>query len=90
MRRTKSLTQEQTRDFAREFGKMQVGEFVNSETQEHFKSYIFTKNSTRTFVAFSSKLGVLTPKEIAERKYSLIVVQLNSGIYSLCEDFINN
>lgn len=31
MRRTKSLTQEQTRDFAREFGKMQVGEFVNSE-----------------------------------------------------------
>ena len=55
-------------DFAREFGKMQVGEFINSETQEHFKSCIFTKDNTKTFVAFSSKLGVLTPKEIVERK----------------------
>lgn len=78
-------------DFAREFGpKMQVGEFVNSETQETFKNCIFTKNNTKTFVAFSSKLGVLTPKEIVERKNSLIVVQLESGMYSLCDDFINN
>lgn len=90
MRRTNSLTQVQTRNFAREFGKMQIGEFINSKTQEHFKSCIFTKDSTHTFVAFSSKLGVLTSKEITERKYSLIVVQLDSGIYSLCEDFINN
>lgn len=77
-------------NFAREFGKMQVGEFSNSETKETFKACIFTKDNTRTYVAFSSKLGVLTPKEIAERKNSLIVVQLDSGIYSLCEDFINN
>lgn len=77
-------------DFAREFGKMQVGEFINSETQKRFKSCIFTKDNTKTFVAFSSKLGVLTPKEIVERKNSLIVVQLDSGMYSLCEDFINN
>lgn len=78
-------------DFAREFGpKMQVGEFVNSETQETFKNCIFTKDNTKTFVAFNSKLGVLTPKEIVERKNSLIVVQLDSGMYSLCEDFINN
>lgn len=78
-------------DFAREFGpKMQVGEFINSETQKTFKNCIFTKDNTKTFVAFSSKLGVLTPKEIVERKNSLIVVQLDSGIYSLCEDFINN
>ena len=76
--------------FAREFGKMQVGEFVNSETQEHFKSCIFTKDSNKTFVAFSSKLGALTPKEIVERKYSLIVVQLDSGMYSLCEDPAKN
>lgn len=76
--------------FAREFGKMQVGEFVNSETQEHFKSCIFIKDNTKTFVAFSSKLGVLTPKEIVERKNSLIVVQLDSGIYSLCEDTSKN
>ena len=90
MRRTNSLTQVQTRNFAREFGKMQVGEFINSETQETFKSYIFTKDNTKTYVAFSSKLGVLTPKEIVERKNSLIVVQLDSDMYSLCEDFINN
>lgn len=90
MRRTNSLTQVQTRNFAREFGKMQVGEFVNSKTQEHFKSCIFTKDNTKTYVAFNSKLGVLTPKEIVERKNSLIVVQVDSGMYSLCEDFINN
>lgn len=77
-------------DFAREFGKMQVGEFINSETQETFKSCIFTKDNTKTYVAFSSKLGVLTPKEIVERKNSLIVVQLDSGMYSLCGNFINN
>lgn len=90
MRRTNSLTQVQTRTFAREFGKMQVGEFINSETQETFKSCIFTKDNTKTYVAFSSKLGVLTPKEIVERKNSLIVVQLDSGMYSLCGNFINN
>lgn len=76
--------------FAKEFGKMQVGEFVNSETQEHFKACIFTKDNNKTFVAFSSKLGVLTPKEIVERKNSLIVVQLDSGMYSLCEDTSKN
>lgn len=77
-------------DFAREFGKMQVGEFINSETQETFKSCIFTKDNAKTYVAFSSKLGVLTPKEIVERKNSLIVIQVDSGMYSLCGDFINN
>lgn len=90
MRRTNSLTQVQTRNFAREFGKMQVGEFINSETQKTFKNCIFTKDNTKTFVAFSSKLGVLTPKEIVERKKSLIVVQLDSGMYSLCEDSAKN
>lgn len=76
--------------FAREFGKMQVGEFINSETKEHYKACIFTKDNNKTFVAFSSKLGVLTPKEIVERKNSLIVVQLDSGMYSLCENPANN
>ena len=77
--------------FAKEFGpKMQVGEFVNSETKEHFKSCIFTKDNIKTYVAFSSKLGVLTPKEIVERRDSLKVVKLNSGIYSLCKDLAND
>lgn len=72
--------------FAKEFGpKMQVGEFVNKETGEDFKSCIFTNGETRTFVAFSSKMGVLSPKEIASKKNELQVVQLESGHYSLCK-----
>lgn len=72
--------------FAKEFGpKMQVGEFVNKETGEDFKSCIFTNGETRTFVAFSSKMGVLSPREIAANKNGLQVVQLESGHYSLCK-----
>lgn len=72
--------------FAKEFGpKMQVGEFVNKETGEDFKSCIFTNGETRTFVAFSSKMGPLSPKEIAAKKNELQVVQLKSGHYSLCK-----
>lgn len=72
--------------FAKEFGpKMQVGEFVNKETGEDFKSCIFTNGETRTFVAFSSKMGVLSPREIASKKNELQVVQLESGHYSLCK-----
>ena len=72
--------------FAKEFGpKMQVGEFVNKETGEDFKSCIFTNGETRTFVAFSSKMGPLSPREIAAGKNELQVVQLESGHYSLCK-----
>lgn len=72
--------------FAKEFGpKMQVGEFVNKETGEDFKSCIFSNGETRTFVAFSSKMGVLSPREIAAKKNELQVVQLESGHYSLCK-----
>jgi hypothetical protein len=72
--------------FAKQFGpKMQVGEFVNKETGEDFKSCIFTNGETRTFVAFSSKMGVLSPREIAAKKNELQVVQLESGHYSLCK-----
>lgn len=72
--------------FAKEFGpKMQVGEFVNKETGEDFKSCIFTNGETKTFVAFSSKMGPLSPREIAAQKNELQVVQLESGNYSLCK-----
>lgn len=72
--------------FAGQFGpKMQVGEFVNKETGEDFKSCIFTNGETRTFVAFSSKMGPLSPREIAAKKDELQVVQLESGHYSLCK-----
>ena len=74
-------------EFAKAHGKMQVGEFANKETGEVFKACIFTKpdDGTRTFVVFSTKLGELTPKQIADMKNELQVVQLESGNYSLCK-----
>lgn len=73
--------------FAKAHGKMQVGEFANGETGEVFKSCVFTNPSdnSRCFVAFSSKMGELTPKQIAAQKDELQVVQLESGNYSLCK-----
>jgi hypothetical protein len=77
--------------FAKSHGKMQVGDFVNKETGEAFKSCIFTnpEDNSRCFVAFSSKMGELTPREIAEQKDSLQVVELESGNYSLCKQGAN-
>lgn len=76
--------------FAKEFGpKMQVGNFANKETGEMFKSCIFDNGETRTFVSFSSKLGELSPKEIAAQKKELQVVQCGTKdgkeMYSLCK-----
>ena len=72
--------------FARMKGKMQVGNFANSETGETFKSCVFTNPSgERCFVSFSSNLGELTPNEISSMKNELQVVELNSGNYKLCK-----
>lgn len=72
-------------EFAKAHGKMQVGEFMDKQTNKKFKSCIFTNNAgTRIFVAFSAGLGELTPKEIAAQKDDLIVVKHESGNYSLC------
>lgn len=72
--------------FAKQYGpKMQVGDFVNKETGDNFKSCIFSNGEARTFVAFSSKMGDLTPKEIASMKDDLQVVELESGHFSLCK-----
>ena len=78
--------------FARTHGKMQVGKFANSETGEEFKSCIFTnpEDQSRCFVSFSSNLGELSAKEIAERKDSLQVVELESGNFKLCNVGANN
>lgn len=77
--------------FAKMKGKMQVGDFQNSETGDKFKSCIFTDTAgNRCFVAFSSNLGVLTPSQISAQKDSLQVVQLESGNYSLCKQGENN
>ena len=76
--------------FASKFGpKMSVGNFVNTQTGENFKSCIFTNGETRTFVAFSSKMGPLSPKEIAAQKNELQVVlwetKEGKDMYSLCK-----
>lgn len=74
--------------FARSHGRMQVGKFVNKESGEEFKSCIFTDpndQSKKTFVAFSSKMGELSPREIAQQADNLQVVELTSGNFSLCK-----
>ena len=76
--------------FARSHGKMQIGSFTNSDTGDKFRSCIFTDNEgNHCFVAFSSKLGELTPSQIAAQKDRLQVVQLESGNYSLCRQGTN-
>lgn len=76
--------------FAKEFGpKMQVGNFANKETGEMFKSCIFDNGETKVLVSFSSKLGELSPKEIAAQKKELQVVlcetKKGKDMYSLCK-----
>lgn len=75
-------------DFARAFGPtMKVtNEMVNGATGEVFKSCAFiTPSGKITLVGFSSKLGVLSPKEIAEKQKELQVVELESGNFKLCK-----
>lgn len=73
-------------EFARLHGRMKVAPFVNKETGEHFKSCAFVNaNNEVILVAFSHKLGELTPKEISEQKDNLQVVLLSSGTYKLCK-----
>ena len=74
-------------DFARAHGIMQVGEFKYKDSEETFKTCIFTnpKDGTRVFVSFSPTLGELTPTEIASMKDDLVVVQNNIHSYSLCK-----
>lgn len=83
--------------FAKEKGpKMQVGEFTNSNSGDKFKSCIFTnKQGDRCFVAFATKLGELTPREIAAQKNELQVVELETEGYdehhfSLCKQGQNS
>lgn len=72
--------------FAKTHGRMKVAPFVNRETGECFKSCAFLSSKGEvTLVAFSSKLGELTPAEIAAQKDDLQVVQLESGTYKLCK-----
>lgn len=84
--------------FAKSHGRMKVvprAEHVNTQTGEVFEaaSCAFIHPTEKdeqgraavTFVAFSSKLGELSPAEIAAQKDELQVAQLNSGNYVLCK-----
>ena len=84
--------------FARSHGAMKImpaATHVNSQTGEEFTSascaFVHPTEKDEqgrnavTFVAFSSKLGELTPEEIIAKKDNLQVVELASGNYSLCE-----
>lgn len=81
-------------DFVRKNGgKLQIGEFTNKEDGSIFHSCIVSDGTpdSRCFVAFSSKLGELAPKEIAVQKDSLQVVQFEeSGHYCLCKQGENS
>lgn len=71
-------------EFAKNYVKMQVGNFVNSNTGEEFKSCMFLKeNGSCDYVRFHSQLGELTPAEISERKKKLKVGLTQSGKYVL-------
>ena len=71
-------------EFAKNYVKMQVGNFVNSNTGEEFKSCMFIKeNGSYDYVGFHSQLGELTPAEISERKKELKVGLTELGKYVL-------
>ena len=71
-------------EFAKNYVKMQVGNFVNSNTGEEFKSCMFLKeNGSYDYVRFHSQLGELTPAEISKRKKELKVGLTNSEKYVL-------
>ncbi len=83
--------------FAKSHGRMKVvpaSEHINSQTGESFTSsscaFIHPTEKDEQgrakvcFVAFSSKLGELTPAEISAQKDELQVAQLKSGSYILC------
>ena len=71
-------------EFAKNYVKMKVGDFVNRNTGEEFKSCMFLKkDGTCDYVGFHSQLGELTPTEISKRKKELKVGLTQSGKYVL-------
>lgn len=79
--------------FARLKGTPHPNTSTNGVTGEKFNNLVFIdKDNSRTFVAFSSKLGELSPEQIKARKDELQVVKLNDnpetgkeGGYLLCK-----
>ena len=77
-------------EFAKNYVKMQVGDFVNRNTGKEFKSCMFLKkDGTYDYVGFHSQLGELTHTEISKRKKELKVGLTESGKYVLY-DHVND
>lgn len=70
-------------EFTKKFDKMKVGDCTNHETEEVFKSCIFFKSNTLTFVNFHKTIGVLTQEEINKRKSELKVGRTSNNKYYL-------
>jgi hypothetical protein len=66
-------------DFTRDKGKMQI--VKNKVSTETYCT--FTLNGIVTKVEFSPTLGDLSAQEIVQRKFSLCVIQYDSGKYEL-------
>lgn len=67
-------------DFAKEYGpKVHIANCSNNKTDDKFKCVVFGEEDNRTFVAFSSKLGELTAKEMIERKHQLKIKKWSKG-----------
>lgn len=70
-------------EFAKKFDKMKVGDCTNRDTDKMFKSCIFFKDNTLTFIYFYKTLGVLTKEEINKRKSELKVGRTSNNKYYL-------
>lgn len=70
-------------EFAKKFDRMKVGDCPNHTTGEVFKTCIFFKGNTLTFVYFYKTIGVLTKEEISKRKDELKVGRTSNNKYYL-------
>ena len=70
-------------EFTKKFDRMKVGDSTNHDTGEVFKSCIFFKGNTLTFVYFYKTIGVLTKEEISKRKSELKVGRTSNNKYYL-------
>lgn len=70
-------------EFTKKFDRMKVGDCPNHTTGEVFKTCIFFKENTLTFVYFYKTLGVLTKEEISKRKRELKVGRTPNNKYYL-------
>lgn len=70
-------------EFAKKFDRMKVGDCPNHTTGEVFKTCIFFKDNTLTFVYFYKTLGVLTKEEISKREGELKVGRTSNNKYYL-------